>query len=456
MPRKVIIGLVVVLALIVVFFAASAFFRLQSHPNSSSGQATPMSRSNVLESSSRYLKENGIDCRIENTNATYRSLAIDPKDPKNLYIGIEGRGVYRSSDQGRTWAQKIKGLTVYPDSNDKRYSCFPDLSYIYIDPTNTKRLLLVIGDITSAYVDWPYGETGGIWESLDGAENWQQLLKTGLNVASSGDLAVDSRNPKVMYYPVNPDKPTFREAPIKESLNSQGSVYRTEDGGQNWQELTMPMLPNLQATRIFIDPTNSNHLIFLTQSHDHVYHDDGRIDEIFLEKQHGIIESIDGGKTFTSWESRFPQPYGALFDGDIAKGNFNHLFVRPFLFGEKFAPDKTVQKSFYSTDGGKSLKQTSSYIWTARYSPHDLAGDQMLGFIADNATVVESRDGGATWHQLAKVGAKSGVRATVSNFAWDPTDSQTVYMSADHGLVWQSTNGGKSWREILSLETLPL
>ena len=164
-----------------------------------------------------------------------------------------------------------------------------------------------------------------------------------------------------MCYPVNPDLPTFREAPIKESLNKKSSVYKTSDGGKNWEEMDIPILPNLQASRIFIDPGDSNHFLFFTQSHDHIYGENS-ITEIFLEKQHGVLESFDGGKSWTSWAERFSSPYGALFDGDVSRNNFSHMIVKPFLFGPKFPPDKVRQKSFYSTGRGKTFKQTPLYI----------------------------------------------------------------------------------------------
>ncbi len=253
--------------------------------------------SSSLESSKNYLKQNGIDCSHENTNDTYNSLNVNPQNTNIIYVGIEGKGVYKSEDGGTSWKRKIKGITVYPYLTNKNEYCFPDLSWIYIDPNNTNRLLLIASDISTGYIDWPYGETGGIWESFDGGDNWKQMIGKEMNVASSGVIGVDPKNPNVIYYPVNPDLPTFSEAPIKESLNKKSSVYKTEDGGKTWAEMDLPMLPNLQVTRIFINPSNSNHILFFTQSHDHIYGENS-ITEVFLEKQHGVLESFDGGKNW--------------------------------------------------------------------------------------------------------------------------------------------------------------
>ena len=268
-------------------------------------------------------------------------------------------------------------------------------------------------------------------------------------------MAVDPKNPKIMYYPTNPDPPTFKEAPIKEGLTNAGSVYKTSDGGKSWQELTMPMISGLQAMRIFIDPSSSNHVLFFTQSHSHVYHDNGSITEVYLDKQHSVLESNDGGKTWDSWAERLPAPYRALFDGDVSRNNFTHMIVRPFLFGPKFPPEKVRQKSFYSLDGGKTFGETPFYIWAGRFDPHDKDGNHLLGFAIENRTVVESRDGGKTWENVSTPAEINGQNVKVSHFVWDPKDPNIVYMGGDRGSVWKSTDGGKNWTLILSLDKLP-
>lgn len=410
----------------------------------------------MLEQLKRRLREQGIDCAQENTYATNKSLAVDPRNPKVLYVGVEGRGVYTSKNQGITWKKITNGLVAYPDRANKRELCFPDLAHIFIDPTNTQRLLLVTGDITTAYVDWPYGETGGIWESRDSGESWKQIISGSTNVASSGSLAVDPKDPRVMYYPVNPDPPTFLEAPIKTSLTTKGSVYKTRDGGNTWEELTMPMLPGLQATSIFINPKNTSHLRLLTQSHDHVYSPQGGVqEEVLLRKQHGILETFDGGKTWAVLGERLPAPYRAIFDGDVAKRNFSHLIVRPFLFGREFPADRAVQKSFYSVDGGKSFHETPLYIWVGRFNPHDASGNHLLGYAMMNGQVVESRDAGATWEPVSTPPEVRSQRVRISHIVWDPVDRNTVYLSGEYGNVWQSRNGGASWQNILNLTKLP-
>lgn len=411
-------------------------------------------RDPAFERHSQRLHAYGIDCAHENVYSMRNAFAIDPSNSNIMYAGIEGRGMYKSVNKGLTWKKIIKGLVAYPDSNDKSELCFPDIAAIYIDSLNSQRLLMVTGDITTGYIDWPYGETGGIWESSDGGELWQQMLKGGINTAGSGSLLIDPKNVQVMYYPVNPDPPTFMEAPIKESLNVKSSVYKTVDGGKTWKEMDIPMLPGLQALATAIDPKDSNHLLFFTQSHDHIY-GEYSITEIFLHTQHGVIESFDAGRTWVALGDRLPDPYRALFDADVSKNNFSHMIVRPFLFGPEFPGETTQQKSFYSIDGGKTFEQTPVYIWIGRYDPHDKEGNHLFGYAPWQGWVVESRDAGKTWLSIGSPPEVSSYKVKISNFVWDPKEPDRVYMTGDYGNIWQSTDSGKTWKNILNLDKLP-
>ncbi len=214
------------------------------------------------------------------------------------------------------------------------------------------------------------------------------------------------------------------------------------------------MIPGLQASGIFVDPKNSQNIILLTQAHDHEY-GENYIQEIFSYEQFGPMKSADGGKTWTKLAANLPVPFRNPFDGDVAVANFNHLMVRPFLFGEEFPPD-VQQKSFYSIDGGKIFKETSTYINIGRYDPHDQEGNHLVGYAPwyADGDIVESRDAGATWKPLGQAAEIDNTKVKVTNFVWDPNDFQVIYMSGTQGYVWKSADGGKTWKTILNLEEI--
>ncbi|HLD80907.1 MAG TPA: hypothetical protein VJA40_02805 [archaeon] len=414
-------------------------------------------RASPLSRHSQNLREYGIDCSFENANDTRNSLAIDPSNPDTLYVGVEGKGVFKSTDGGSTWNSSSNGILAYPDMASPGQKCYPDMAKMVIDPRDTQRVLLAAADVSTGFIDWSYAETAGIWETLDGGESWHQLITDlTVNAAGTGALALDPGNSDVIYYGVNTDPPTFKEAPVKETLNRNGPLYKSVDNGRTWKEVESGMLPGIQATGVFVNPKDSLELVLLTQAHDHVYHET-YIDEVFSRTQLGPMKSGDGGKTWEALAGLLPEPYRNPFDGDVSLNNFDHWLVRPFLFGKEFPPETTRQKSFYTTDGGKTFHETPSLIWIGRYDPHDPKGNHLIGYSPWNAAgdLLESLDAGKTWKAIAKPAELDNSKVKVSNIAWDPLNPSVVYLTGTQAFVWKSTDAGRTWKAILSLETLP-
>src|SRR5262249_4285549 len=106
-----------------------------------------------------------------------RALAADPKNPKTLYLGIDGDpdpehnqvggGIFKSTDGGLTWKQ----LLHQPGSRRMFYG-------LCVDPTDSNRIFFAT-----------CGDHGGLYRSEDGGESWTLVFKdeTWLwNVALSG------------------------------------------------------------------------------------------------------------------------------------------------------------------------------------------------------------------------------------------------------------------------------
>jgi photosystem II stability/assembly factor-like uncharacterized protein len=46
-------------------------------------------------------------------------------------------------------------------------------------------------------------------------------------------------------------------------------------------------------------------------------------------------------------------------------------------------------------------------------------------------------------------------KTKVSNIVWSPTDAHTFYMSGAGGHIWKTTDDGKSWTTLLTVDKLP-
>ncbi len=155
-------------------------------------------------------------------------IAVDPSNPQVIYTAtINGpgpsdnpihpaatAGIYKSTDGGLTWTQKIQGFTT-------TYA-----SYVIVDSTNSNRVYAGLGGAKSTFAaPFPFYE-GGIWVSNDAGESWAPLpvsavLKTNILV----DMVVRGANQRTIYA-----SGTIHgaDAPVAEGF------VRSVDGGQTW------------------------------------------------------------------------------------------------------------------------------------------------------------------------------------------------------------------------------
>ena len=67
------------------------------------------------------------DCAPRTDDEWYRTdhtLVVDPNNADVMYVSIEWKGVFKSTDGGKTWQEKTNGILAYARSDDKSKRCF--------------------------------------------------------------------------------------------------------------------------------------------------------------------------------------------------------------------------------------------------------------------------------------------------------------------------------------------
>ena len=154
------------------------------------------------------------------------AVAVSESNPDVVYIGMgetelrgnimQGDGVYKSDDAGKTW--KHIGL-----------SDTQAIARIRIDPSNSDIVYV-------AALGHPYGTNAerGVFRTRDGGKTWQKILYKD-DHAGSEDLTIDPHNPRVLYAAI---WDVYRTSWTLSDGGPRSGFYKSTDGGDHWTELT--------------------------------------------------------------------------------------------------------------------------------------------------------------------------------------------------------------------------
>jgi photosystem II stability/assembly factor-like uncharacterized protein len=429
------------------------------------------------------------------------AVAISPSNPDVVYIGmgesqlrgniIQGDGVYKTADAGKTWTHMGLEKTMV-------------VSRIRVHPTNPDVVF-------AAALGNPYasGPDRGVFRSRDGGKTWDRVLfrddKTG-----AADLVIDPKNADVLYAAL---WEVFRTPHSLSSGGPGSGLFKSTDGGTTWTEITRkPGLPKaglVGKIGVTVSGADSNRVYAIVESaeggvfssdnagetwtqvstdrrlrqrafyYTRIYADPKEKDTLYVLNV-GFFRSTDGGKTYRTIR--------------VPHGDNHDLWISPN------DPKRMIQ----ANDGGANVTVDAGVNWTEQdyptsqfynvfttnHVPYHVCGAQQdnttacvpstgggvlypvgggeSGYIAPHPTRLDLFFAGSYGGLLTRFDKSTGTSKAINvwpenpmghsgkdmkeRFQWTfpivfaPNDPNTLYVSSQH--LFRTRDEGQSWERI--------
>lgn len=326
---------------------------------------------------------------------TIGRILVDPVRPDTVYAAVMGllfgtnseRGIYRSTDGGTTWEQKL-----YIDDTT---GC----ADIAVHPSSGTLLAAVWHRYRSPTDRWSGGFSSGIFKSTDAGDSWTRLtngLPAQADTVGRIGLTIDP----------------FSETCYAIYANHPGyfmGVYKSVDLGESWTGTTDGALDNLFSNfgwwfgQIRVAPGNPDMVFVLGVQ---------------------LYKTVDGGD---SW---FYTSLGIHVD-------HHALYI-----------DSTdIDLIYDGCDGGVNISYSQGSNWIRRYDMHNtqfyaiaidfLNPERLYGGTQDNGSLRTLTGQNDDWEQ---VWGGDGFYCVI-----DFTDSDIFYVETQWGYLFKTMDGGDNW-----------
>ena len=452
------------------------------------------------------------------------NIIVNPKNSNEIYVGVLGalwsdstvRGVYKSTDAGKTWT---KILYVNPKTGAA------DLA---MDPTNPNILYASMWEFRRT--GWSFdsgGENSALYKTTDGGKTWHKI-HNGFPKGKLGRLgiAIAPSNPNILY------------TVIEAQEDSKKGLYRSDDAGKSWKQLNNDFGITVRPfyfSRIVVDPKNPDVIVkgglsgsisrdggktfkslgnMHSDIHDIVF-DNKNSDILYAATDGGVYRSWNGGTTMEIVEdlpvSEFYQisvdnakPYniygglqdnGSWYGPSSATGGIKASDWHSIGYGDGFRvlkhPTKNIiysemqgAESVWRYDVANELIKTIQPLQQKGYpklrfnwnAPMAISAHQPNRFYMGSQFLHKSEDMGDTWHiispdlttnnkkeqnqensgGLSKDNSGAEMHNTIFTIAESPLDENIIWVGTDDGNVQITKDGGKTWTNtVANIKGLP-
>jgi photosystem II stability/assembly factor-like uncharacterized protein len=409
-------------------------------------------------------------------------IVLHPANPDIVYVAALGhlwgpnreRGVYKSTDGGKTWKASLQ---IDEDTG---------VSDVAMDPSDANTLYAAAHQRRRrAYGFHGGGPGSALYKSSDGGEHWKKLTN-GLPAGELGRIGISiyRKDPRVVYASVEQG---LRYNASTAYEQRKAGVYRSDDKGETWKVMSDWNPRPTYASQIRVDPNDDQRIYMVNYSYSddggktfvsprQSLHGDDRMVWIDPHDSKHVLKADDGGVGISydrglkwiyvtslpvsQWyhvavDMRKPYwVYGGLQDNGCWRGPSATYFSSGITNddwirtcggdGFKALADPNDDTTFYSESQYLGLVRGNSITGESR----DIRPDQKHGFIQERRN----------WKTWGKPGAKEpelGNAMAPANwdgpFILSAFDSKTLYAGTNQ--LWKSTDRGDTWTSLGDMTT---
>jgi photosystem II stability/assembly factor-like uncharacterized protein len=339
------------------------------------------------------------------------SIAVDPRNKVEYYVGVASGGVWKTVNDGTTWTPVF--------DKEGSYS----IGWVALDPNDPAVVWVGAGESNSQR-SVSYGD--GIYRSDDGGKNWQNLgLKKSEHI---GRVVIDPRDSKVVY--------VAAEGPLWGPGGDRG-LYKSADGGKTWKA-ALTISENTGVVDVAVDPSNPD-IVYAAayQRRRHVFTliDGG--------PESAIYKSVDAGVTWNKLKNGLPT---------VDMGRIG-LAVSPADSNVVYATIEAADGKggiFRSEDRGANWDRKNEFDVGAMYYARVVCDPKNVDRIwVMNVSLRESLDGGKTLHKVEENNHHGDNHAI-----WVDPDNTKHWLLGSDGGMYETWDDAKDWQFKANLPTV--
>jgi photosystem II stability/assembly factor-like uncharacterized protein len=273
--------------------------------------------------------------------------------------------------------------------------------------------------------------SGGLWKTVNGGVTWKPVFERQGTI-SIGDIALAPGNPDVVWVGTG-------ESNVRNSVSFGDGVYKSTDGGKNWQHMGLRDTEHVSA--IVINPQNPD-IVYV-----------GALGHAFApNEQRGVFMTTDGGKTWT--KTLYIDREHGVSDLEIDPTNPNILYAGMWSFERKPWTHRSGSEKgglFKSIDAGRTWTRVTNGLPKllgrvgVRVAP---SNPNVVYAIVESkeGTLYRSEDRGETFKQVSKQASIVSRGFYYTRVRVDPNNENHIYAVASS--LFESIDGGKTFRSI--------